>query len=219
MIFEGIVKRFAALKSGSSPISARFTHQESLAVCQVEPLLFEATRAGRRTLIGNGAAITGIAPVQVLPTVAAQWTIFNNDPSATYWMEELGVYLTAGTPGAGGILLACLFQTPSQAAATQDVGVSIANANIASQRTSKAIVKSAVTISKPAAPTWFPVATNPSPNVTAFAGSTFLEHRNLQGAIAVPPGFGLGLAVVAPAGTSPLFAPFARFVELESDLE
>lgn len=219
MIFEGIYRRFAALKSGRGPIDARFTLAESLAVAQVEPPNLEMTRAGRRILLGNGAAITGIAPVQALPTTVAQWTIFNNDPSASYWIEELGMYLTSGTPGVGAMLLAALFQTPSGAANANDAGISISNASIAASRVSKAVVKSAITATKPAAPTWYPIASNASPNVTAFASSTFLENRNIQGAIVIPPGYGLGLNVVAPAGTTPLFAPFGRWVEFESDLE
>ena len=81
------------------------------------------------------------------------------------------------------------------------------------------MIKSGVTVTAPAAPNWYPVASNSGANVTAFASSTYLEHRNLQGRIAVPPQQGLALAVVAPAGTSPLFAPFATWFETEADLE
>lgn len=217
MIFEGIYRRFMTLRSGKAPIEARFTHQESLAVAVVEPLGFELTRAARRFMLGNSAAITGIAPVQVLPTTAAQWVIWNDDPAQSYFLEELGVYLTAGTPGVGGILLGCLFRAPAQ------TGASVAGATVSScsgaAAASRAIVKTGVTITTPAAPVWYPVAANPSPNVTAFASAVFLEHRNLQGRIAVPPGYGLGLAVVAPAGTTPLYAPYGKWSELETDME
>lgn len=210
--------RFAKRMAGDFEV--RQTGYESLAMCQIEPPNLEMTRADKRFLLGNSAAITGIAPVQALPTTAAQWAIWNPDPTKTFWMEELGMYLTSGTPGVGGVLLACLFQTPAQ------TGSNVAGATVSGAKrpsgtgaASSAIIKTGVTVATPAAPVWYPIATNPSPNVTAFAGSTFLEHRNLAGAIAVPPGFGLGLAVVAPAGTTPLFAPFARWVELESDNE
>ena len=217
MILEGVMRRFLPTKGGKSPLDARLTHQESLAIAQVEPINFEMTRAGRRFSLGNNAAITGIAPVQALVTTAAQWVIWNADPFRSMFFEEVGMYLTAGTPGAGGTLWAALFTTPSQS------GASVAGAAVASTSNgglaSKAIVKSGVTVSAPAAPVWHCLATNPSANVTAFAGSTVLEHRGLVGSIAVPPGQGLALAVVAPAGTTPLFAPFARWIEIETDME
>lgn len=216
-MIQGTVRRFDGLMRGIALIGQRFTHQESLAVAQVEPPGFEMSRAGRRFLLGNNAAITGIAPVQALPTTAAQWALWNPDNQVTYFLEEVGVYLTSGTPGVGGILLGCLFRTPAQLGATV-AGTSVTSAS-AGGKTSKAIVKQSVTVTDPAAPNWFPLASNPSPNVTAFAASTFLEHRSIQGGIAIPPGYGLGLAVVAPAGTSPLFAPFARWIEQETDNE
>lgn len=217
MIFEGIYRRFTTLKSGKGPIDARFTHQESVAMAVVEPFGLELTRSARRFMLGNSAAITGIAPVQVLPTTVAQWALWNDDPVQTYWLEELGMYLTAGTPGVGGILLACLFRAPAQ------TGANVAGASVGScsgsSAGSRAIVKTSVTITTPAAPIWYSIASNPSPNVTAFASSTFLQHREIQGRIAIQPGFGLGLAVVAPAGTTPLFAPFGTWTELETDVE
>lgn len=214
----GKVRRFARTLGDERTL--RLTNFESLASAQVEPSGVELNRSGNRFMLGNSAAITGIAPVQVLPTTAAQWALWNADTTYTYYFEELGVYLSAGTPGAGGVLLACLFQAPAQ------TGNNVAGATVArtgrpsgSGGGSSMIVKSGVTVTTPAAPVWYPIASNPSPNVTAFAGSTFLEHRGLQGRISVPPGYGLGLAVVAPAGTTPLFAPFAKWCELDTDNE
>ncbi len=217
MLIELVARKFLTKVANGAPIATRATGNESQAVANVEGARAELARAGRRFMLGNSAAITGVAPVQALPTTAAQWAIWNADPSQSMWFEEIGMYLTSGTPGVGGLLLACLFQTPAQS------GSSTAGASIASMssggRASKAIVKSAVTITTPASPTWYPIASDPSPNVTAFASSTFLEHRNLQGGLVVPPGWGLGLAVVSPAGTSPLFAPFGQWAEYDSDLE
>lgn len=214
----GRIRRIA--RGVDSERQIRMTNFESLATAQVEPSGFELNRSGQRFMLGNSAAITGIAPVQVLPTTAAQWVIWNADTTYTYYLEELGMYLTSGTPGVSGILLACVFQSPSQTGSSQaGVGVTRTSRPLGSGGGSAAIVKPSVTITTPGAPVWYPVASNPSPNVTAFAGSTFLEHRNLQGRISVPPGYGLGLAVVAPAGTTPLFAPFATWCELDSDNE
>lgn len=220
MLAEFVSKRFDKIFPSAANVGMRGTGMQSLAVAQIEPPGMEGTRAGLRFMLGNSAAITGIAPVQTLPTTTAQWVIWNADNTKTLWLEEVGMYLTSGTPGAGGILLAALFQTPAQ------TGSNVAGATVSScskpsgtGASSSAIVKTGITITTPAAPVWYPIASNPSPNVTAFAGSTFLEHRNIAGKICVPPGFGLGLNVVAPAGTTPLFAPFAQWLEFNSDNE
>lgn len=216
-LLEGILRTFQVIRSGKGPVDLRITHQESLAADQVAPLKFEMSRAGRRFILGNSAAITGIAPVQALPTTAAQWSIQNRDPARSLVFEEIGMYLTSGTPGVGGVLLGCIYKDPVSTGSA-DTGTSVSSASDGGQR-SQALVKSSVTITTPAAPNWYVLASNPSPNVTAFASSTYLEHRNLQGSLIVPPGRALGLAVVAPAGTTPLFAPFAMWSELESPLE
>lgn len=200
----------------------RLTSLESLAVAQFEPARADATRAGRRFMLGNSAAITGIANVTALPTTAAQWAITNNEPvgGKSYFLEEIGMYLTSGTPGVGGILLACLFSAPAQSGLVAGAKVSLAGRPDGSGGlSSAAAVKTGVTITTPAAPNWYPIAVRPDANVTAFAGSVFLENRNVEGAIEIRPGQSLGLAVVSPAGTSPLFAPFAQWVELASDNE
>lgn len=227
MLLEFIAERFTKIAMSGSRVGARGTGLGSLAVAVVEPDGLELTRGGRRFVLGNSAAVTGIAPVQALPTTAAQWAIFNNESgnsAKSYFLEEIGVFLTSGTPGVGGTLVGCIYQLPAMTGGNT-TGVSVAPANqpgnnvASTSHNSRAIVKASQTITTPAAPTWFPLASNPSSNVTAFAASTFLEHRNLRGRIAIPPQHALGLAVVAPAGTTPLFAPFGSWVELEVENE
>lgn len=220
MLLEGIIRRFDALRGGKGPIDLRMTFAESLAAAQVEPSGHELTRAGRRVIVGNSAAITGIAPVQALPTTTAQWVIYNADTLKTYFIETLGMYCTSGTPGVGGIMLAALFTLPVPTAGST-AGVSISSASGSGPASgSKAVVKSSpATITIPAAPNWVQVAENPSPNVGAFPGSGCFANRNIAGRIAIPPGACLGLNLVTLAGTTPLYAPFAEWVELETDLE
>lgn len=224
MLLESVFRRLNILKGGKGPVEARSTFLESLALGLVDPPNLEMTRANRRFILGNSAAITGQAPVQVMPTTQPQWIIWNADTTRTAFYEEIGMYLVSGTPGVGGILLGAIFSSPvptgsNLAGTSVSPAGKIANITGSSQGTSALIKSNPSVITSPAAPNWYVLATNPSPNVTAFAGSTFLEHRNLQGAIGIPPGFGLALAVVAPAGTTPTFAPFARWVELEVDME
>lgn len=221
MMFEGIYRRFFGLKSGRGAIDARFTHQESLAVAQVEPQNFEMTRAGRRFLLMNNAGATGIAPVQAIPTTTAQWVIWNADPNVTIFLEELLMILASGTPGLGGSMLVSEpFSTPAQTGANA-TGMVVRSAS-GSAISSAAIIKSNVTITTPAAPGWYTLDES-GKSVTAAAFSTGYANgfgrRDLAGAIAIPPQRGIGLAVMAPAGTTPLYIPLARWVEQETDME
>ncbi len=217
MIFEGIYRRFGSQSTGKDAVDVRFTRAESLAVAQVEPSGAELTRSGRRIVLGRSAATTGIAPVQILPTTAAQWLIWNNDITRTCFFETIGVYMTSGTPGVGGILLAAIVSAPAQVGANTGglLETSMSGGNILS----KIVVKSGVTITAPTAPTWFPIAENNSPNVGAFPGSATMVNRNVAGRIAIQPGRGLALVVLAPTGTTPLWAPFGEWVEVETDME
>lgn len=214
----GEIRNFSGSTSVSGDRAIRMTTQESLAVALVEPPGVEMCRAGKRFLLGNSAAITGIAPVQTLVTTSAQFSLYNTSDRKTIFFEEIGMYLTSGTPGVGGTLWVCIFRLPVVAApGTAYTGTKVSSAS--GVAAGNLVAKASITISEPAAPNWFPIATNSSANVTAFAASTYLEHRDLQGSIALPPAYGLGMAVVAPAGTSPLFAPFAKWIELDSNLE
>lgn len=220
MIFEGYVRRFMALRSGKAPVDARLTHQESLACAIVEPLGFEMSRAGRRFWLGISGAVTGIAPVQAIPTTAAQWLLWNADPAVATFFEELGEILVSGTPGLGVSVWAALVQAPATVGgqAAGFTAYSMSNGS----RNSKLLAKSGVTITQPTAPAWFPLDRDQS-GVAAAAFSTgygqFVGRRDLAGALAVPPGQGVALAVLGPAGTTPLYAPFARWVEQETDME
>src|SRR5260221_4505326 len=172
MLLEAVFRRFTILKSGKGPTEARATFLESLAVGAVDPINLEMTRANRRFMLGSSAAISGIANVAALPTTLAQWAIWNADPVRTYFFEEIGMYLQpAGSVGAagdvGGVLLCCLFQTPAQTGSNvAGISVSSCSKNAGPSGTSQgsaAIVKTSVTITTPAGPNRYPVATSYSP--------------------------------------------------------
>lgn len=217
MILEGIYRRFQGLRVAKGPLDARMTFTESLAVEQVGPTGLEMTRAGRRFYLAwNGTVPTGIAPVQVLPTTAAQWAISNTDANLTYFYKSLGAFPISGTPGVGGLVLACVFNTPIQTGLA--TGVAVASGSN-SAKGSKAAIKSGVTITAPALPNWFPVAFNqPGAAGAGVAGNAIL-NTEVNGRVAVQPGQSLGLVVLALAGTTPLFLPIAEWIEQESDME
>lgn len=216
----GTIRRFAKQSYGNARALARLTNFESLAVAQVESPGVEGNRAGRRFMIGNSAAITGIAPVQVAVTTAAQWAIWNAEPASggrTFYFEELGMYLTSGTPGVGGALWACLYSLPASTGnSAAGVGVGPTGKTVG---TPAIMVNPSATITTPAAPVWYPIGINFGANVTAFASSALFEHRRLEGRLSIPPQYGMGLAMVTPVGTSPLYAPFGTFLALDSDNE
>lgn len=218
MIFEGVYRRFVPLKGGKAPLDVRLTHLESQAVGQVEPQGYELTRAGRRFGIAwTGTIPTAIAPVQAFPTTAAQWVIANLDTGGkSYVFKSIGAMLFSGTSGLGGTLLACFFTAPA-AVAGFATGVSVQSKSN-SAIGSKAGVRSGITITSPALPNWFPVADATSA-VAQVGPTNAIVNRGLDGRVILPPGVCLGLAVLAPAGTTPLYLPMAEWVEIESDLE
>lgn len=218
-LLKGTISRFTEYLGGDIRAALRQTYLQSLANAQVEPSGYEMTRAGRRFILGNSAAITGIANVTALPTTAAQWIIWNNSTEKSLIFEEIGMYNTLGTPGVGGVLLAAIASVLTVAAgSTNATGAKISNANGGDIATA-AVVVASKTISTPAAPNWFPIAQNNSPNVGAFPGSGNFENRQINGRIIVRPGQGLSLNVIGLAGTTPLWAPFAQWLEYKSDNE
>lgn len=217
MILEGIYRRFQGLRVAKGPLDARFTFTESLAIEQVAPPGHEMTRAGKRFSIGWNAAPTGIAPVQTIPTTAAQWVLWNGDQAKTYSLTALGALLFSGTKGLGGTLLGTLFSTPSQQDLAQATGVSILN-HSGSSIGSKAVVKSGITLTAPLTPPWSPLAEDLLA-VATVGPATAIFNRITDGRLQIPPQRGLALVVLAPAGTTPLYLPIAEWIEIETDME
>lgn len=206
---------------GGSPLS--MTEWCSLRVVQAELPNIEGARMGLTKFFGPKNGVTGIAPVQAIPTTAAQWSLWNKDPYDTIILDELGVYLVSGTAGAGTILLITPYQTPSQDATAMNTGMNVWSADAdgggtpGATTTTSLIISSTVTITAPATTYWYPIADN-STNATA-VGEGICINRNLLGKIVIPPKTGLALAVVSPTGTTPLFAPVGHFTEKYITLE
>lgn len=213
---EAIIRRFTRR---NGPVDVRATEYESLAIAQIEPQKYEMTRAGRRFLMQPQSGVTGIAPVAALPTVAAQWAIWNNDSYDSYIFEEIGMLLVSGTAAAGIVLLAAPFTLPATVGASA-TGMSVKNASMASSLTTNALLKSGVTLTANkggATFDWYPIAKSDSANTGVL--SVAVENRNLQGSLIIPPQTGLALCVLSGAGTTPLFAPFGSWLEMTADLE
>jgi len=219
MLSELIARRFPQIKAFSeATVAQRATSLLSTAVAQVEGEGDEATRGGIRFHMASSAA-TGIAPVQALPTTAAQWLLYNPAASGiTIWIDTIGMWLVSGTAGAGATVLASICK-PTNVPATRPVasasGIVLTNANPASVRSSQLLVAASQTLQ--GTPGWAPIAfMNPTGTVL---GQTQMEQRDIRGKISIPPDCGLGLAVISPTGTTPLFAPYATYREYAADLE
>lgn len=220
MLLEGIIQRIQGVLANRTPTSIRLTAGGgSVAIAQFEADGDEASRAGVRYYLQSSAA-TGIAPVQALPTTAAQWLIYNPIVNmSTIWLDLLGVLLNSGTAGAGGTLLFGLCgaaQLPTTRPTASAAGVVLSNANPRSSKgTSGLIVAASQTLI--ASPGWAPIAfMNPAGTVL---GQTQIEEGDLRGRIALAPDSGVALAVISPTGTTPLWAPYGSYREYSSDME
>lgn len=211
--FDAVVRMFQRRAGG--PIDLSMTEWEALRVTQHEAPGQEETRAGLRYTFGPKNGITGIAPVQAVPTTAAQWVLWNKDNTMSIIIEELGALLVSGTAGAGIELLASLFDTPSQDAVASNANMGSWSNNGGGGGGALAstilIIKESVTLTQPAAPYWYPIAES----ITAATAilSAAAMNRGVSGRIIIPPKKGLALAITSPAGTTPLFAPVGQYVQ------
>ena len=218
MLIESVVGRVQGKLSNAVTSLLRLTATQSLAVAQFEAEGDEATRAGARFVMSSAAA-TGIAPVQALPTTAAQWLIYNPAANSNVvWLDVVGMLLNSGTAGAGAVVLMGLCgstQLPSTRPAVSAAGIVLSNANPRSSKTSQLIVASGQTLA--ASPGWSPLAQMSTAGT--ILGQTIAEQRDVKGRIALAPDSGLALVVISPTGTTPLFAPYATYREYASDTE
>lgn len=222
MLSEIIYRRFTQLKSLAKGMDGiRGTGMESVAVGQVEPTGFERTRAGLCFDIGF-LAVTGIAPVQAIPTTAAQWLIYNPTQKAMAF-DEIGMVLVSGTAGAGILVLGALVGQGTLPA-TLPTGNS---ANIfpatrsdgagAPTKSSGAIIVASQTLANSPNRGWRVLAKSDTTNTAILSVAAI--NAELNGELIIRPGQGLALCTLSPAGTTPLYAPHGVWTELDTDIE
>lgn len=195
----------------SGPMFLNQTETSAVRISITEPEGVDYGRNGSRFYLGNNAAVTGIGPIQALATTTAQWTLFNPSTSGkAYVFDTFGLWLVSGTAGTtGNVGSYTIFSLPAQTGLAS--GCAIASCD-GSANTSSLACKSNITITTPAAPVWIPFSDNES--LGSAVDSLVLVASELRGRIIIPPGQGLGLNAAGAAGSSPLFAPFARWYEL-----
>ena len=201
------------------------TQLGSLRVSQIEADGDEMTRAGLRYHM-SACGATGIAPVQAIPSTAAQWMIYNplSNP-VTAFLDRIGMVELSGTIGVTGNAMWAAIVPPKYLPSTiptqSAANVVIQNANAVSAKASSLIVVSGQTLQNIAAGNWFPLARELSAATTAFlAGTQQIDTGwDVRGKFAIPPGCGLALGTISAAGTSPVYAPFGSWREYTSDVE
>lgn len=195
---------------------ARATQYGSLAVAQVEPELAELARAGVR--FGGGLQIiaNAIASVQAIPTTTATLCLYNAEDAGgkSYLVDTLSLFLASGTADKGASLMVAV--SPSKIASAPSAATGYGSASLAgSTRSTRAIWGTAVTL--PGTPAWLTALANTQDAATT-AGSGGPAART-GGGIIIPPGYGLGIAVLSGAGTAAKYGVSAQWSELALDLE
>lgn len=223
-MLDFIIRRFTTSRDDARDL--RGTVLQSLAVAQVEAPDMERTRAGVTFDIGFASGVTGIAPVQAIPTTAAQWLLFlpaDTTPSAVF-IDEIGVVLVSGTAGAGIVLYGALVgagSLPSTLPAQHAANVFTrprADGKAQPQANSSLVVASGQTLAAAPPRGWAMLAKSGDSGATAIL-STAVLNAELNGGICIRPGQGLALWVGSPAGTTPLFVPHCVYTEIQTDLE
>jgi hypothetical protein len=215
MLAEAIVRRFPALKSlGEATTGMRATGWLSLAIAQVEAERQERARSGRM-FSGMGKA-AGTAPVQAMPTTTAMDFLWNQDANRSLIIESIDYMLLSGTMGVGATVVAIV--TPITGTFPTLASGSLITNTSAGGLTSKALFAAAYTIPTPAGNSfWGIVSQVSSPGGAGSVGS--MISCPVDGNLIVPPGRGLGLAVISATATSPLFVANVSWHEAELDAE
>ncbi len=196
--------------------TARMTQTKCVGVSITEPEGIDLTREGKRFCIARSAGVTGIAPVQAQVTTAAQWVLWNTSTTKTLFFDMLGMVLDSGVGGATGTSVwAADITAPAQTGLA--TGLSAVNMSGSATGSTALAIKSGVTVTAPAAPFWYPIAQVPSAITPGILGSV-IANWEIRGRIALQPLHGLAMITYGAAGTSPLFAPCAQWVELPSNL-
>ena len=224
---KGLIRKFGQ-NVAQGLTTVRQTYNESLAIAQVEGEGDESTRANIRFAFGWTSAVTGIAPVVAIPTVAAQWLLWNPaDSPNTIWIDELGM---SHVSGAGSTVIPSFWfaarKVFSSGALSTITAANIPTGNIAGMLTSPRGAGSAAAATNLVITSGATV-TSGSPFV---AIAEYLEtilspaalemsctNRDIKGKISLPPGCGLALsAFAAVGGGAPLFAPHGTYREYAS---
>jgi len=149
--------------------------------------------------------------------------LYNPDPERTLFIDKVFAFLASGTPGAGGLLLACVTGVP-QARPTLSTGTNGGYANTVVSSLSgggvpgdtHALFINNITLTG-STPAWIAVASEPAAGTGATIGTHGLIGE-VGGGLAVPPGYMMGVTYLSGAGTTPLYGFGTIWDEYPADL-
>lgn len=220
MLIEGIAGRFIQRAAGT--LAATLTGLTSLRVAQLEGAGDEATRAGMR-FIGSAQGATGIAPVQAIPSTAAAWMLWNPQGNTVCaFIDRADLNLVSGVAGAGAVAYAIIVPptfAPTTLPTVSAANVKMMNCNPVSAKMTSCILVASQTLVNAAVGNWFPVGVMDTVGTVVGQVGIWGKNFDIPGKIVLPPGSGLGLTVLSPTGTTPLYAPLVTWREYATDLE
>lgn len=210
MNLYGVVKAFGDIL----PLGDRKIGISKFGGVLVDPavgLPLAAASKANRVFGATSATATAVAPVTAVPTTAAAWFLWNNEPDGgrDYYIDRIACWHVSGTAGLGASLLACVTlgrQAIGPTTATNSILQSLSGGPL----DTKAIFDTDTTITG-GTPPWI--------NVASFGASAVISVgmglvANMKGAFRVKPGHGLGITVLAPAGATSLFGVSVVWVEI-----
>lgn len=214
-LFQGIITRIFKQGNNAEGVPFRATNLSSLSVAQIEAPYLEATRSGRRMHGGLQLLSSGIAPVAAIPTTLSQLVLFNNDTNSNglaLCLDWLNMFLASGTPAAGATIMVTVARpvVPPTQNATNYASVALSG----TANGSKALW--AINLSMPTGTVWTALSSSLQPAAANLGQGD--NPIDLGGRIVIPPGYGLGIAILSGAGTTPLYAVHAQWSEFELDL-
>lgn len=190
----------------------------SLKVNQTLPPKFAMAAAGR-LYVASAGTHAGIAPVQAVPTTAAAWALYNGNATGigglSLLVYEANFWVVSGTTGVGASFFTGVSPTV-QASAVAAVALSIVKSSSGSPRATAATLGVNVTLA--GTPAWMCRGGLPQLAAASQLGLSLPVNVKFEGGCLIPAGFAMGLTVLSPAGTTPLYGVSVEYAEVESYL-
>ena len=165
--------------------------------------------AKRKIFIGNTLASTAFAPAAAPPTTSPAWVLWNGNAEETLVMLSVGCISISGTLGLGlSMVGGVTTQAQLDATMVEYASSVIKNASGGQGGSGCRIVSNPTILGTPA---YEIIAARDQVSAVAVGSGLVAD---LKGSIEVPPLFGYALELVAPVGTSALFAVSFKFAKL-----
>uniref|UniRef100_A0A6M3J3P0 Uncharacterized protein n=1 Tax=viral metagenome TaxID=1070528 RepID=A0A6M3J3P0_9ZZZZ len=195
----------------TSEINLKATRDGELRVVQYLPVYAQLCAAGKVFGIETTAG-TAKAPVAVMPTTTATWSLYNANTTASLVVIKVALASISGTLGLGGAIIGTV-PIGDQTAVTSNYSGAIVGCMDGTAKTPSAYIANATTLIGTQSP-WNVLS---SRDMLAVIGVGAGMVANVNGMMVVPPLGSAGFDVLAPVGTTALFAISIVFAEVTLD--